>query len=112
MVHEMKLQDVYFNKIASKEKIYEVRLNDEKRKLINIDDTIVFTNLTTKQTIKVRVTNLYHFKSFVQMASTLPATLLGFENYSKEQIVGTYHTFYTPYNEQTYGVLAIQVKCI
>ena len=42
MVHEMKLQDVYFEKVKCGSKIYEIRLNDEKRKLINKGDFITF----------------------------------------------------------------------
>lgn len=31
MKYEMKLKELLFNKIANGEKIYEIRLNDEKR---------------------------------------------------------------------------------
>ena len=40
MLHEMKLQDQYFDMVKSGAKIYEGRLNDEKRKLINVGDVI------------------------------------------------------------------------
>ena len=40
MEHKLKLQAIYFDKIQRGEKIYEVRLNDEKRQLIKIGDTL------------------------------------------------------------------------
>ena len=48
MIHNMKLVDFAFNAIKNKEKDIELRLNDEKRSLINVGDTIIFTNITTK----------------------------------------------------------------
>ena len=34
MQHEMKIKAIYFDKIKNGEKVYEVRLNDEKRRLM------------------------------------------------------------------------------
>ena len=42
MVHKMRLVDFAFNAIKNGTKDIEVRLNDEKRQLINIGDTILF----------------------------------------------------------------------
>lgn len=42
MIHDMKLKAIYFDKIKTGEKIYEIRLNDEKRKLINVGDVLIF----------------------------------------------------------------------
>lgn len=109
MIHEMKLQDVYFKKIANKEKIYEIRLNDEKRQLIKVHDTILFKSMVSGESINVKVVDLIHFKSFEEMANTLPATEIGFNDFTKSAIVDTYHEFYTAQDEVRYGVLAIKV---
>ena len=42
MVHKMRLVDFAFKAIKNKEKDIELRLNDEKRRLINIGDIIEF----------------------------------------------------------------------
>lgn len=42
MVHEMKLQPEYYNYILKGTKRIEIRLNDEKRKIINLNDKIKF----------------------------------------------------------------------
>ena len=111
MVHEMKLQAVYFDKIKAGQKIYEGRLFDEKRRLISVGDWIEFKKepeLTEKFMAKVLA--LLHFESFEKMAKILPLEKLGFENKTKEQVVETYHQFYSEKEEYEYGVVAIQVE--
>lgn len=43
LYHEMKLQERYFRQVASKEKIYELRRFDEKRKRVRVGDAIKFS---------------------------------------------------------------------
>jgi ASC-1-like (ASCH) protein len=43
----MKLVDFAFKAMKNKEKDIELRLNDEKRRRINIDDIIIFTHVDT-----------------------------------------------------------------
>lgn len=42
MVHKIKLRKIYYEMIKSGAKIYEGRLNDEKRRLISVGDIITF----------------------------------------------------------------------
>lgn len=113
MQHEMKLRAVYFDKIALGEKVFEVRLNDEKRKSISVGDTIVFKKLPElEEEIETVVTDLLYFKSFEEMAKKLPALEIGFENCSEKAIVDAYHEFYSVEDENKFGVLAIKVKCL
>lgn len=44
MQHIMRLNPLPFKMIASGEKTIELRLNDEKRRLINVGDEITFIN--------------------------------------------------------------------
>lgn len=111
MLHEMKLQSKYFDKIKSGEKIYEIRLNDEKRKIIDVGDTIIFSRETDlKEKITTIVQDLVYFASFEEMAQTLPAKKIGFENLDTKSIIDIYHTFYSSEDEKKYGVVAIKVK--
>ncbi len=110
MEHNLNLKEVYFNLIKNKIKTFEVRLSDEKRKLINIGDTIVFTNDSNKnEQLSTKVVNLITFESFEKMATSLPSRLIGFEGKTINEIVDTYYQFYTPEKEKNYGVLAIEV---
>ncbi len=61
MIHKMRLVDFAFKAIKSGDKDIEIRLNDEKRKLIKVGDIIEFEHLDTKEIIKVKVLNLYTF---------------------------------------------------
>lgn len=107
----MKLREIYFNKIKNGEKIYEIRLNDEKRQLINVGDVIIFKKEPELQdSIQTVVEDLVYFKSFSEMINTLPLSKVGFENETKQEIEDIYHQFYSKEDEAKYGVLAIKIK--
>ena len=113
MVHKMKLREKYFNMIEDGKKIYEIRLNDEKRQLIDVGDIIVFKkepNLVEK--IDTIVKDLIYFNSFEEMAKTLPLEKVGFLKEGVEDVVNIYHEFYTVDDEAKYGVGAIKVDKI
>lgn len=109
----MKLREKYFNMIKDGKKIYEIRLNDEKRQLIDVGDIIVFKkepNLDEK--IDTLVKDLIYFDTFKEMAKTLPLDKVGFLKESVEDVVAIYHDFYTVEDETKYGVVAIKVEKI
>ena len=49
MTHEMKLRREPFDMIKSGAKTYELRLYDQKRALIKVGDTIVFTEMNAPE---------------------------------------------------------------
>lgn len=113
MIHEMKLKAVYFDKIKSGEKIYEIRLNDEKRQIIDVGDVIVFKKEPELQeTLKTIVKDLVYFKSFNEMVDTLPLNKIGFNKESKSEVENIYYNFYSADDEHKYGVVAIKVEVI
>lgn len=98
MKHEMKLSNDAFRKIASGKKTIEIRLNDEKRKLVHQGDTIVFTNTLNKNKIETLVKNVFVFNDFKELYASFSKDKLGYEEnenadyndmfkiYSKEQV--------------------------
>ena len=72
MVHKMRLVDFAFKAIKEGTKNIEVRLNDEKRQLIKIGDTIEFTNLDTNEVLKVKVVNLHKYGTFKELFDSFP----------------------------------------
>lgn len=113
MQHEMKIKAVYFDKIKSGEKTYEVRLNDEKRRMIQVGDIIVLKREPEQvEELFVEVKDLIYFKSFYEMVNTLPLAKVGFAGVKKSDVVNVYHQFYPVEKEQKYGVVAIAVKQI
>lgn len=110
MTHELKLKSQYFDLIKNGTKIYEIRLNDAKRQLIKIGDSIIFhKEPLLDEKLKLVVKDLIYFDSFENMAKTLPSNEIGFAGKSIREIIDTYHQFYSVENEKLFGVVAIKL---
>lgn len=109
MTHNMKLVDFAFKAMKNKEKDIELRLNDEKRRKINIDDIIIFTHVDTGEELRTKVVNLYQFDSFKKMFSSLDNNRFGLNKNDTFEIM---YNFYTKEDEKKYGGLAIEIKLI
>lgn len=113
MIYNMKLKSPFFERIEKGEKIYEIRLNDEKRKKIKIGDHINFKKepeLTENFT--AQVVGLDHFSSFKEVIGAYSPKEIGFEGQNKDEIERVYYAFYSKTNEKQYGVVAIKVKVL
>ena len=111
MLHLMKLNSEPFLKIADGTKTIELRLNDEKRRLIKVGDYIEFTNVAnSEEKIQVKVVNLHHFRSFEELYAVLPLNKCG---YSTQELNTATHTdmekYYTKEEQAKYGVLGIEI---
>ncbi len=113
MHHEMSLRPGPFGKIADGSKRYELRLHDEKRRLISVGDTITFTCTEDERTVQVRVTSLHPFTSFEELYAALPLTECG---YSEASATNAHprdmEAYYPPEKQAQFGVLAIGVERI
>lgn len=109
MIHRMRLVDFAFKKMQDKEKTIEVRLNDEKRQLINIGDTIEFVHIDTGDVLTTEVINLYTFDTFQELFDRFDHKKLGLKDEDKASIM---NNFYTEEEQKTYKALAIEVKVI
>ena len=106
----MKLRRYYFDKIKCGEKIYELRLNDEKRRKISIGDQILFRDHETeKQEMLVEVDDVIIFDSFEAVCKKIPLRDVGLEG-DVEKAIAVYRQFYTIEEEKCFGVVAIKVK--
>lgn len=111
MTHYMHLEDKPFRKIALGRKTIELRLYDEKRREIDIDDEIVFVNLSTsEQSIIATVDALHVFTSFAELYSSLPLERCG---YSLEELASAkpedMERYYSKEEQAQYGVVGIEV---
>ena len=114
MTHSMNLQDRPFHMIACGKKTVELRLLDEKRKLISIGDTIIFKNATDENaTLTCTVINLYVFASFDELYRTLPLDLCG---YMPEELANAsakdMEQYYPAPEQARYGVVGIEIALI
>ena len=108
MTHRMKLVDFAFNAIKSGRKDIEVRLNDEKRRLLKIGDSIEFINMETGELLKVKIINLYKFDSFSSLFNYFDYKRLGLSSGDSSIM----YDFYSKEEEDKYGALGIEIKKI
>ena len=106
MIYRMKLQNEPFKQIKKEIKKIEIRLNDEKRKIFEINDYIEFTNITTLEIMFVKITNLYHFKNFEKLFNNFDNSILGCGSYEEM------YKYYSKEEEKKYGVLGIEIKVL
>ena len=110
MHHEMSLRPGPFARIADGSKRYELRLLDEKRRLIAAGDTITFTCTADERSVTVRVVSLRNFASFADLYAALPLTECG---YTPDNVASAdprdMEKYYPPETQALYGVLAIEV---
>ena len=112
MIYEMKLNNNAFQNIKNGVKKFELRLYDERRKNINIGDTIIFHNLNNlENTIEVRVLALLRYPTFADLFKDIDYKQCGTAN-SLEEKLKRVHTFYTVEQEEKYGILAIKMELL
>lgn len=112
MQHTMKLQPKPIQMIKDGIKTIELRLFDEKRKKVKIGDTILFTNTENDNDIlKVKVNEIYIFKSFEELYQNLPLLECG---YTKENIAGAepkdMEQYYSKVQQRKYGVVGFKIE--
>lgn len=109
MNHKMSLRNKPFNNIKSGTKTIELRLYDEKRKLISVGDTITFTNIDSLEDIKVLVLDLHIYDSFEELYKHFDKASLG---YKKDELASykDIEEYYSKKEQSKYGVVGIEIK--
>ena len=109
MTHVMKLNEAPYYLIKSKKKTIELRLYDEKRRLININDTIIFKNINNNNTLEVAVKALHIYPSFEELYKHFDKISLGYlEN--EEANYKDMNLYYSEADILKYGVVGIQIE--
>ena len=113
MIHKMNLNPEPFAMIHSSQKTIELRLNDEKRRMINVGDRIEFTQTETGEKLFAEVTALHRFDSFAELYRELPLLKCGYT----EADIDTANPedmdlYYPPEQQRKYGVLGMEIKVI
>ena len=110
MRHQMKLQPAPFEKIKNGRKTIEIRLNDEKRQFLKVNDEIEFSLATDPdQKIQTKVLSLLLFATFQELYAAFSPEQYG--GMSKDEYADIYQ-YYSPEDQKKYGVLAIQVELL
>lgn len=109
MIHKMNLNAEPFNSIKNGYKTIEMRLYDEKRRLINTGDFIEFTNKITNENISVKVIKLHLFNNFEELYKKFDKISLG---YKENDIANSndMNVYYSNEEQEKYGVVGIEIK--
>ena len=109
MVHYFNLNPAPFESIKNGKKDVEMRLYDDKRKLIKVDDQITFTNTSTAETLDCTVLAVKIFKSFEELYANYEKQRLG---YLDNEIANPedMKQYYPLTEMQANGVCAIEIK--
>ena len=112
MLHEMRLKEEPFCKIWEGKKTIELRLYDEKRRLLQIGDEILFTPLSGgAERIRVRVVKLHLFDSFQALYEALPLEQCGYDVTTMATAKASdMDAYYSPEEQARYGVVGIEMQ--
>ena len=108
-IHKMNLQDIPFKLIDDGTKTIEMRLYDEKRRLINNGDIIEFNNDNTDVIINTEVVDLHIYSSFFELYNAFDKISLGYreeENANPRDM----EQYYSKEKIKKYGVVGIEIK--
>ncbi len=113
MIHEMKLNSEPFEKIKNGKKDIEVRLYDDKRKLIKIGDRIIFKKLpNTGEELTAEIIGLSIFPSFKVLFSNFDNSRFGHQNLNLDEQLKKIRKIYSENEESKNGVIGIHLKLI
>lgn len=112
MKHVMKLHSTPFEMIQSGRKTIELRLHDEKRRLISIGDEIKFVSLSDPTiSLNCRVIALHKFDSFENLYNSLPLLKCGYtENDILTASPNDMDAYYSKEKQKEYGVIGIEIE--
>ena len=108
----MNLNSVYFDYIKNGTKRIELRLYDEKRSKIKLNDLICFTNNETKEELKVKVIGLLRYNNFKSIINDFDISIFSSEEMKKDKLINTLNEIYGKEKEEKYGVLGIRFDII
>ena len=109
MKHEMKLNNEPFECIKNGTKTIELRINDEKRKLLTVGDYIEFTNRITNEKLLVEVIDLFKYNSFEELYKHFNKIEMGY-SINEEANPKDMENYYSKEEQEKYGVLGIKIK--
>ncbi len=113
MEHTLKLQPEYFDFVLNGTKRIEIRLNDEKRRKIELGDTIkFFKEPALSECFTVKVIGLLRYNSFMDMFKDFEIDILSDKSMTKDQLINSLEQFYPKEKQEQYGVLGIRIELI
>ena len=116
-IHQLKLNQIWFDYIKQGKKIYEGRLYNDKSKTYKIGDQIEFLRRKSNdipreipyETIIKTITNIFYFSSFEDALKNLPLQQVLPNIDTIQEGCNIYYQWHTKEQEQKYGIVMIQL---
>ena len=108
-MHKMSLQPKYFDFIKNGTKRIELRLYDEKRRQIQLGDTIEFTKSESEK-FEAKAVGLLRYRTFSELFEDFDVSVLADESMTKQELLGALSEFYTLEKQAEFGVIGIRLK--
>jgi len=104
--------DKPFELMKSGKKTIEIRLNDEKRRQLNVGDEIEFTKISNShEKLLAEVIELLHYPTFKYLIDNFGMEYYGYPaNTDVDEFVESIYTIYKKEDEIKYGVLGIKLR--
>lgn len=105
----LRVLEKYYNLLKSEEKVIELRLYDEKRQKIKLNDVLNISNISNPDdNFNVLVTYLYKAENFNKLCDIINPKDAGFS--SKDDLVQTMLSIYSEEQQTKYGVIGIKIQ--
>lgn len=105
MIFNYHLHNEPFEKIKNGSKKIEIRLFDEKRRLIKVGDVIIFSNRETEEILQKEVKEIIIAKSFKELFNL--RNIKDFGGKDSEESVSNMYKYYSKEDEEKFGVIGI-----
>ena len=106
--YRMNLQKKYFDFVKNGTKRIELRLLDEKRKVIKVGDRIDFE--CDGASIATRIIGVLYYQNFKEICDDFPMEMLAEKGFSEEELMKSLEEFYTPGLQAKYGVVGFRFE--
>lgn len=109
--HTLKLKPKYYNYILMGSKRIELRLYDEKRKLIKVGDQIRFLKEPDLEDyFDAKVVNLLRYDTFLELFNHYDISILADKSMTKEELLNDLLQFYTDEKQKEFGIVGIMIE--
>ena len=109
MIHQMNLQPKYYDFIKDGTKRIELRLFDEKRQTIKLDDTIEFSK-SENEKFSAKVTGLLRYNKFEDLFNDFDIDILADKSMTKQELLDVLMEFYTSEKQKENGIIGIRIE--
>ena len=110
-MHEMHLDHEPFLTIKNGSKTIELRLFDEKRKKLKVNDLLVFTDQSNGEKLTTKIVALHIYPSFNELYKRFDPISLGYFNEEKAD-PGDMEKYYSRKMQEKNGVIGIEIALI